>query len=975
MEQPTAGAMPGYLLWISIFQIKAWSKTVMRNPCRFFHAACIMIITSVLLGCAGSNALITPEKPQGAPIQVSQIPVGVTDFSSNGTPSGGMGTLGLFSLNVDPLTQTAEMESLREGESTDVLEEVDLTNFLTIAPCTNCVKIKSVALDPDGNIVVSIGIKHPFPTGDPFKPITGKNRGDLHVFNVEGIVISNAPATTFAATGEKVAGFKLLNADGYSKYLDNSIDDIYPTDATIHPYITHFDDYSAGNFNAANPMGFESVTVPPPSGNLVMPMGSDYNLQDYVFALDGPTDFIFAVGCTYAISAETKSKRFNPEYRCPQHNKKAASEVSFAIISNDLAGGNTSSSAQVEVHVVDISNGVVVGEGLDQMKADSSVGSISIEVPGVTSTPVIIPGSSSTSGTGHSPSDALVYPATITNTAGAAEGMYPGLIKVLDTYSPGQNGTPSLNGKDGIKRVDPGTSPMTGLFDITEFATYQVFNIFVANANEDPVAILSPDPANGCDNASIWFNGSASYDPDGTIVLYEFDFNLPGGNPLNFSADISGIESQVQSPTYLTGTYTAALRVQDDLGATNIDTVTVNIAPIDGFDVTPYNKNYVTDPSFSNIIFTPNAFQPRLWNNLLRPLGMEAMATGSQYIYAIFYATGSGGNGLYFARSGDDGETWGDYQMIHPFATADDYKGAAICAVGSEVYITTLVSDPPKYYFLYNANHGEGIFSERLILDTPPDQPSIGEPSIAVDPQNTNNIYACYAYYQYTYYIISERAYVLTSNTGPSGTFTLSAPLYSYWNGNYYEQVWTTECKVAPDGDVYVIQVSNPYIHTHKSIDHGAAWNKISDQYVNVFLRHADYCFDPDNPETIYLLVNQRYYNTYQYYRTTNGGASWTTMSSNFQVGLDTAYSNAAICTDSAGNVYAVFTDVTPGNADVYGRYSSNDGTTFSAPFQISNHPGNDAEVEIIPTTNGCNVVIGWLEDRDGTPRVVSRKG
>ena len=506
----------------------------MRNL--YLFLSIVMIFVLSILGCSGHTPVTNPIGSGSSIPQITSLPVGVTDYLPDGAPSAGMGTLGLFNLHVDPLTQTAEMESLRRGVSTDVLEEVDLTNFLRMAPCTNCVKIKSVALNTDGNIVVSIGIRHPFPAGDPFKPITGKNRADLHVFNIEGTVISNAPTSTFSVTGEKVAGFRLVNADGYSKYLDNSIDDIYPTDATVHPYITHFDDYSAGNFNAANPMGFESVTTPPPSGNLVMPMGSDYNLQDYVFALDGPTDFIFAVGCTYAISAETKSKRFNPEYRCPQHNKKAASEVALVIISNDLAGGNASSNAQVEVHIVDISNGVAVGEGLDQMKADSSVGSISIEVPGVTSTPVNIPGSSSTSGTGHSPSDALVYPATITNTAGAAEGVYPGLIKVIDTYSPGQNGTPSLNGKDGIKRVDPGTSPMIGLFDISEFVTYQYFEIEVLSGNEKPSCDLQVSSDNVGQGATITANPGASSDPDGSIISYEYDKSYGG---TTFTADIT----------------------------------------------------------------------------------------------------------------------------------------------------------------------------------------------------------------------------------------------------------------------------------------------------------------------------------------------------------------------------------------------------------------------------------------------------
>ena len=493
----------------------------------------LMIIPVILLliGCSGHSSSMNPVGINNSIPRIADLPVGVSDFSPDGIPLAGMGALGLFSLHVDPVSQTASLESLRQGALTDVLEVVDITNFLTMAPCTKCVKIKSVALDADGNVVVSVGIKHPFPAGDPFKPITGRNRADLHVFNIEGTVISNIAATTFASTGEKTAGFRLLNADGYSGYLDESIDEIYLTEATIHPYITHFDDYSVGNFDPGNPMGFVNVTDPPPTGNLVMAMGCDYNYQDYVFSLDGPIDFIYAVGCTYALSAAAKSQRFTPEYRIPQHNKKAASEVSLVVINNDLGGGDVASTAQAEVHVVDLSHGVGVGAGLNEMYADSSVGSITIEVPGVMSAPITIPGGSSTSGTGHSPADPLVYQTTITNTAGGAEGNYGGLIKVVDTYAPGQNGAPSLSGMDGIKRVDPLQTPTSGLFAITEFATYQYFEIGVGTGEQ--LTIITPN------GGELWMIGSSreiTWNPasvTGTMLIeYSKD---------NFVADIHTI--------------------------------------------------------------------------------------------------------------------------------------------------------------------------------------------------------------------------------------------------------------------------------------------------------------------------------------------------------------------------------------------------------------------------------------------------
>lgn len=164
--------------------------------------------------------------------------------STHASPASGYGALGIFNLHVDPLNLSAELTSLRSSSLQDVLEVVDITNFLRMAPCTNCVKLRSVSFNPDGNPVVTIGIKHPFKAGDPLKPISGQNRSGLHVFNVEGIVVSSTDGLTFPGLGMSTPGFRLLNADGYTPYLDEVLEEILPTAATIHPYVTYFDDYS-----------------------------------------------------------------------------------------------------------------------------------------------------------------------------------------------------------------------------------------------------------------------------------------------------------------------------------------------------------------------------------------------------------------------------------------------------------------------------------------------------------------------------------------------------------------------------------------------------------------------------------------------------------------------------------------------------------------------------------------------------------
>ncbi len=922
------------------------------------------IIALFIAGCS-HGSVTTCETPSNQAI--SSLPVWVSDYDENNNPAGGLGTLGLFDVHIDSSTLTGEMTSLRSSMSADVLEVVDITNFLQMAPCSDCAAIRGVEINADGNLVVKIGIRHPFEAGDPLKPVSGRNRADLHVFNVEGIVVSDGLAVnSFAGLGVTTGGFSLLNADGYTGYLDGTLDEIFPTDSNIHPFVTHFADYTQGSFDASNTMGFESVTDPPPSGNLVMAMGCDEDIRDYVFDFpEGNIDFIFAIGCTYAVSADYMSMRFTPEYRVPQHNKKAASYVNVVIDSNDLSGGDTASEAQLTIEVLDINHGVAVGTNLDEMRADSSVSAIEIEITSVTSMPVsfaIVP----TGGDGRDPANPLTFTGTVLNESGADEGTYTGLVKVTDSYSTGLNESALLYGMDGIKRVGPIETPLNGLLTITEFATYQSFAIDVASGNEVPVAVLKPNPACGCQMEIIRFDGSESYDTDGTVELYEFDFDYDG---LNFEADVSGVEAVVDSILYTTGTYTAALRVIDDLGGSNIDTAQVNIDDGGTFDVDCYEKRYVTDTSFSNVVFTPNGFDPAEMQ--IRQRGLEAMETNSEYIYAVFCATGNDGDGVYLARSGDNGSTWNDYYFVRETTPGATFSGVAIDVVDSEVFIAIGETGPQSMFLLYNSDNGGGTFDEYQ-LSTSYGHSNI---SVAVDPVDTNNIYAgvtAGTYFQYTY--------IYTSNTGPSGPYTMQT-LHSWYRPlpyGYYTQAYTTELKVAQDQDVYRFEIGNSTIMIDKSEDFGATFTEIYGTWdpLSYGGRDGDCCFDPNDPETIHWVTTFRRFgdNYHVYRRSTNGGVSWSIRNYNLHNSL-LGYTNVSICTDSAANIYMVYGDRTTGNAEIYGRYSDDGGQTLSPVIQISDDPLNDGHVEITPTTHGCDVVIGWLEDRDGERRVVSRRG
>ena len=90
---------------------------------------------------------------------------------------------------------------------------------------------------------------------------------------------------------------------------------------------------------------------------------------------------------------------------------------------------------------------------------------------------------------------------------------------------------------------------------------------FTGTANRSPVAAASANPTSGPAPLTVSFNGAGSTDPDGDPLSYDWDFG--DGSAHSTSA--------APSHTYTTGgTYTATLRVRDDRGGEDTETVRID---------------------------------------------------------------------------------------------------------------------------------------------------------------------------------------------------------------------------------------------------------------------------------------------------------------------------------------------------------------------------------------------------------------
>ena len=89
--------------------------------------------------------------------------------------------------------------------------------------------------------------------------------------------------------------------------------------------------------------------------------------------------------------------------------------------------------------------------------------------------------------------------------------------------------------------------------------------------NMQPIASFTVTPNNGTSPLTVTFDASESYDPDGTIASYLWDFG--DGQTDSLTVPTTAHVYTVQSESRV---FTAILMVTDDLGAT--DTTVRNIA-------------------------------------------------------------------------------------------------------------------------------------------------------------------------------------------------------------------------------------------------------------------------------------------------------------------------------------------------------------------------------------------------------------
>jgi hypothetical protein len=516
----------------------------------------ILVLSAFITGCSSSNNQ-SPTIPAdfNSPDSMS-IPI-IAPSMINNTFSA-TGIMGIYTLTLDNENLQFELTPARNisiGESYIVSGSA----FFTMTPCSDCLKIDSICLDPDGNVVLGMSVKHPFRKGDPLKPPSAVNRLDLDVFDL-ALLIKPVDITpqSYPLVGTDAFPAILVNADGYTSELSGVTGD----QSAIPFKITS----ENSDFNR-----FE--------------MSTDYTPFDIILSPGSGITFNLFLTMGYGASA-TKAERLMPTYYLPEFNRKAAWKIVVTppngsdppSMSNTWNDSDTTSEHSITIDIYDWNYGGTVSASYPDpynpnfISASSDVGSVLVEVPGMKSSVVNAITSDTTS---NGWDDPLTYTASFANENALPAGVYYGIVKVTDTRVPGT----SVVGGETDTLVHTPNGINLEWYEFDEFASYQVFPAtIVIGCGPITGSIVSPNcPITGVTSGGmIEFSASASSANGGDpVVLYEWDMDYDG---LTFDIDASGdtadlgpfINLNCANPPVDPVTFTVAVRATDSCTPPNV---------------------------------------------------------------------------------------------------------------------------------------------------------------------------------------------------------------------------------------------------------------------------------------------------------------------------------------------------------------------------------------------------------------------
>jgi len=454
----------------------------------------ILMLSIILLfvGCSDSRNPVVPGESQD-----------ISSLSQSDRTYPGM--LGAWKVLIDTKNMTAEIIPARNAAKIGDCFDADLSQFLTVSPCENCLSIAGIQVSPEKNIYLKLRMRHPF--------TNRTTRPDLHGFDVRAIFIvpgsdfTTVPmqVTTLDGTQEdaRISMGSILNAEGYTSHYDELIDDtryfISSEDApaNLNPYLRFFESWSMGTFDPQNPTGYN-----------VIPVGQTIYERTVVISCES-TDMIglyIVADVAYGQSA-VLANRTNPQYYLPAFNRTEPWRMEYWIENNNLVYDDETSTAELVIQVFDWQHNAIVDPAfpnpanLGGLRESSKVASVEVHIPSMMTNPIIVTTPESGIGT---PSSPLQYRVTITNELECEDPIITGYVAIRDEL----DGAVSPSGRIPIPESPSGFPYATN--DIRDYSYYGVIKI-----NDPSEFYLEYD-------GELWLDQTTLFDQSGTNIDCEF---------------------------------------------------------------------------------------------------------------------------------------------------------------------------------------------------------------------------------------------------------------------------------------------------------------------------------------------------------------------------------------------------------------------------------------------------------------------
>lgn len=444
---------------------------------------------------------------------------------------------GTWKVHIDRETLIAEIEPSRNAHAIGHVFDSDLSQFLFVNPCSNCLSIRNITMDRWSDLHISFVMKHPFGNID--------SRPDLHGFDVRLIFILPSNTDDYSSikvippggTEEpaSIASYFLMNPDGFTSHYDSLVTDeryfIGGEDipGNLNPFLRFFEDYQATQFDPHNP-----------SGHNVMPVGSGNDVKTAIFTgyliYEESLDLYAVADVAYGQSA-TFANRLDPQYYLPAFNRTEAWRVEYWIENNNLDADDPASSADIVVQVFDWQQGASVDPdypnpaNLSGIPVKSDVKQVELQLPYLQDDVITLTTPESGAGT---PSDPLQYRFHVNN-INSGDGVTSGLLAVRD----------DLCGQPG--RLPVPESPAGFPYETQDILDYAFYTIIRVNVPYRPSGEVTY-------NEELWVEGETQYtagsstsiiahffmDPSMSRFKYEWDYDYDG---VTFDVDGEGMPS------------------------------------------------------------------------------------------------------------------------------------------------------------------------------------------------------------------------------------------------------------------------------------------------------------------------------------------------------------------------------------------------------------------------------------------------